>query len=191
MRAAFRPAITTSARASRPDRRHREKVRPRGRRRRLWPHSSCLCLRDRRPARHLRRQVRHAVTAIDLKLDPATRDVIGANADNTIVRIGAYPKDAEQTRCSRLTTRSPLPSPTAARHGHGDAVAGAEHDDRRERARRYRRRRAAAATRAEANGGAAIALTNPGGIPRRHHQEGRRRGELCTCSQSSRSAINW
>src|ERR1700726_4570077 len=37
------------------------------------------------------------VTAIDLTLDPATRDVISAKADNVIVRIGAYAKDPEQT----------------------------------------------------------------------------------------------
>ena len=37
------------------------------------------------------------VTAIDLKLDPATRDVISAKADNTIVRIATLARDAEQT----------------------------------------------------------------------------------------------
>ena len=37
------------------------------------------------------------VTAIDLKLDPATRDIISARADNTIVRTATLAKDAEQT----------------------------------------------------------------------------------------------
>src|SRR6202049_1679285 len=37
------------------------------------------------------------VTAIDLKLDRTTRDVISAKADNVIVRIGALAKDTEQT----------------------------------------------------------------------------------------------
>jgi len=37
------------------------------------------------------------VTAIDLKLDPATRDVVSASADNVIVRTGAYASDPEQT----------------------------------------------------------------------------------------------
>src|SRR6185295_5677912 len=37
------------------------------------------------------------VTAIDLKLDPVTRDVISARADNTIVRTATLAKDAEQT----------------------------------------------------------------------------------------------
>src|SRR4030088_700427 len=37
------------------------------------------------------------VTTIDLKLDPATRDVVSAKADNVIVRTGAYARDPEQT----------------------------------------------------------------------------------------------
>src|SRR5207302_6287175 len=37
------------------------------------------------------------VTTIDLKLDPATRDVVSATADNVIVRTGVYAKDPEQT----------------------------------------------------------------------------------------------
>src|SRR5882724_431615 len=37
------------------------------------------------------------ITAVDLKLDPVTRDVISASADNRIVRIATYAKDAGQT----------------------------------------------------------------------------------------------
>src|SRR5882762_520533 len=37
------------------------------------------------------------VTTIDLKLDPTTRDVVSAKADNVIVRTGTYVKDPEQT----------------------------------------------------------------------------------------------
>src|SRR3954466_6580064 len=37
------------------------------------------------------------VTSIDLKLDPATRDVISASADNVVVRTAVYTKDPEQT----------------------------------------------------------------------------------------------
>ena len=37
------------------------------------------------------------VTAIDLKLDPVTRDIISAKADNTIVRTATLAKNAEQT----------------------------------------------------------------------------------------------
>jgi len=45
------------------------------------------------------------VTAIDLKLDRTTRDVLSARADNVIVRIGAYARDPEQT-----ASRAPLPT---------------------------------------------------------------------------------
>src|SRR5580704_16326512 len=37
------------------------------------------------------------VTSIDLKLDPATHDVVSAKADNIIVRSNTLPKDPEQT----------------------------------------------------------------------------------------------
>jgi len=105
------------------------------------------------------------VTAIDLKLDPTTRDVISARAENTIVRIGAYPKDAAQTtlleaydkvaapiadrRAGSVTaTLSRMPNMTTGESVLGDIVADAQ----------------LTATRAEANGSAVIALTNPGGI---------------------------
>jgi 5'-nucleotidase len=105
------------------------------------------------------------VTAIDLKLDPATHDVISAKADNTIVRIGAYPKDAEQTALlaaydrvaapiadrragSVAQTLSRVPNMSTGESVLGDVVADAQ----------------LAATRAEADGGAVAAFTNPGGI---------------------------
>src|SRR6478736_9080387 len=37
------------------------------------------------------------VTTIDVRLDPATRDIISARADNVIVRTNAYARDPEQT----------------------------------------------------------------------------------------------
>jgi 5'-nucleotidase len=104
------------------------------------------------------------VTAIDLKLDRTTRDIIGAKADNVIVRTGAYAKDPEQT--ALLESYDKLAAPLANRRAGavtealshapnhagesklGDLVADAQ----------------LAATQAEANGGAVIAFTNPGGI---------------------------
>jgi 5'-nucleotidase len=104
------------------------------------------------------------VTAIDLKLDPATRDVVGARADNVIVRTAAFAPDPEQT--ALLATYDRLAAPIANRPAGtitetlsrtpneagesvlGDIVADAQ----------------LAATRAEANGGAVIAFTNPGGV---------------------------
>jgi 5'-nucleotidase len=105
------------------------------------------------------------VTAIDLKLDPATHDVISAKADNTIVRIGAFPKDAEQTallaaydkvaapianrRAGSVTeTLSRTPNMTTGESVLGDVVADAQ----------------LTATRNQADGGAVVAFTNPGGI---------------------------
>jgi 5'-nucleotidase len=104
------------------------------------------------------------VTAIDLKLDPQSRDVISAKADNKIVRIGALPKDPEQT--ALIAEYEKLAAPIANRRAGtvaetlsrvpnaagesalGDLIADAQ----------------LAATRDEANGGAVIAFTNPGGI---------------------------
>ena len=104
------------------------------------------------------------VTAIDLKLDPTTRDIISAKAENNIVRIGALPKDPEQTaliaeyeklaapkanrRAGTVTaTLSRVPN-AAGESALGDVIADAQ----------------LAATREEANGAAVMAFTNPGGI---------------------------
>jgi 5'-nucleotidase len=104
------------------------------------------------------------VTAIDVKLDPATRDVVSAKADNTIVRIAQYPKDAQQTALleafdkfaspiasrpagSVAATLSRVPN-AAGESALGDIIADAQ----------------LAATASEKNGGAVIAFTNPGGI---------------------------
>ncbi len=118
------------------------------------------------------------VTAIDLKLDPATRDVISAKADNVIVRTGAYAKDPEQT--ALLTSYDKVAAPIAARRAGsveatlshlpgpagesplGDIIADAQ----------------LAATQAPANGGAVMAFTNPGGIRNDITQERGRRGQL-------------
>jgi 5'-nucleotidase len=104
------------------------------------------------------------VTAIDLKLDPASRDVISARADNVIVRTAAYAGDPEQValiesyeklaapianrRAGSITqTLSRVPN-AAGESPLGDIIADAQ----------------LAATRADDGGGAVIALTNPGGI---------------------------
>ena len=104
------------------------------------------------------------VTTIDLKLDPATRDVLSARADNVIVRTGVYASDPEQTelleaydkvagpianRVAGSVTASLSRVPNDAGESVlGDLIADAQLD----------------ATRADDSGGAAIAFTNPGGI---------------------------
>ncbi|MGA7997773.1 MAG: bifunctional metallophosphatase/5'-nucleotidase, partial [Bradyrhizobium sp.] len=104
------------------------------------------------------------VTAIDLKLDPTTRDVISARADNVIVRTATLAKDPEQTALlaaydkvaapmadraagSITETLSRVPN-DAGESALGDIIADAQ----------------LAATSSEADGAAVIAFTNPGGI---------------------------
>jgi 5'-nucleotidase len=104
------------------------------------------------------------VTAIDLKLDPATRDVISAKADNVIVRTGTYASDPPQT--ALLEAYDKVAAPIANRQAGsivetlsrtpneagesplGDIIADAQ----------------LAATSAAASGGAVVAFTNPGGV---------------------------
>jgi 5'-nucleotidase len=104
------------------------------------------------------------VTAIDLKLDPVTRDVISAKADNVIVRTSTYASDPEQTallesydrlaapiadRRAGLITETLSRTPNeAGESALGDTIADAQ----------------LAATVKDANGAAVIAFTNPGGI---------------------------
>jgi 5'-nucleotidase len=104
------------------------------------------------------------VTAIDLKLDRTSRDVISARAENVIVRTGAYGKDPDQTALLQSYDRFAAPlanrpagsitetlsnRPNAAGESAlGDIIADAQ----------------LAATQASDKGGAVIAFTNPGGI---------------------------
>jgi 5'-nucleotidase len=104
------------------------------------------------------------VTAIDLKLDRTTKKIIGAKANNVIVRSNFYPKDPEQT--ALILSYDKVAAPIGDRRAGsikeplsrvpndagesvlGDIIADAQ----------------LAATSAAAKGGAVIALTNPGGI---------------------------
>ena len=104
------------------------------------------------------------VTSIDLKLDPVTRDVVSASANNRIVRTADFAPDPQQT--ALLGAYDKLAAPIANRRAGsitdalsrvpnasgesalGDLIADAQ----------------LAASSAAADGGADIALTNPGGI---------------------------
>ncbi|MBB1091857.1 5'-nucleotidase C-terminal domain-containing protein [Rhodopseudomonas palustris] len=104
------------------------------------------------------------VTAIDLVLDPKTRDIVRAKADNVIVHTATLAKDPAQT--ALIETYDRLAGPIAARPAGaitaalsrvpnaagesplGDLVADAH----------------LAATSDRETGGAAIAITNPGGL---------------------------
>ena len=104
------------------------------------------------------------VTTIDLKLDPASHDVISAKADNVIVRTATLARDAEQT--ALIDSYEKLSGPIANRPAGavtqtlsrlpndagesvlGDIIADAQLD----------------ATKAADKGNAVIAFTNPGGV---------------------------
>jgi 5'-nucleotidase len=104
------------------------------------------------------------VTAIDLKLDRTTRDIVSAKADNVIVRTGAYAGDTDQAALLASYDRVAAPlanrpaGAIAATLSHrpnragesvlGDIIADAQ----------------LAATQTAATGSAVIAFTNPGGI---------------------------
>ncbi|WP_407192825.1 bifunctional metallophosphatase/5'-nucleotidase [Bradyrhizobium sp. STM 3566] len=104
------------------------------------------------------------VTAIDLKLDPTTRDIVGARAENVIVANASLAKDPEQTalidaydKLSAPIANRPAGSATqtlsrvpneAGESALGDIIADAQ----------------LLATRDAKDGSAVIALTNPGGI---------------------------
>ncbi|MDA9523847.1 5'-nucleotidase [Bradyrhizobium sp. CCBAU 11434] len=104
------------------------------------------------------------VTAIDLKLDPATRDIVSAKAENVIVANASLARDPEQTalidaydKLSAPIANRPAGSVTqtlsrvpneAGESALGDIIADAQ----------------LAATKDAKDGSAVIALTNPGGI---------------------------
>ncbi|RZM91802.1 bifunctional metallophosphatase/5'-nucleotidase [Bradyrhizobium genosp. SA-3] len=104
------------------------------------------------------------VAAIDLKLDPASRDIVSARAENVIVANTSLAKDPEQTalieaydKLSAPIANRPAGSVTqtlsripneAGESALGDVIADAQ----------------LLATRDTKAGGAVIALTNPGGI---------------------------
>jgi len=104
------------------------------------------------------------VTTIDLKLDPASRDIIAARGENHIVRSETIARNPEQTaliasyeklsapianRPAGSITETLSRAPDAAGESPlGNVIADAQ----------------LAATRGEKGGGADIAFTNPGGI---------------------------
>ena len=104
------------------------------------------------------------VTAIDVKLDARSHDIVSAKADNVIVRSGRLAKDPEQT--ALIAAYDKLAAPIASRLAGsvtaplsrvpndagesplGDIIADAQ----------------LAATSAAEKGGAVAAFTNPGGL---------------------------
>ena len=119
------------------------------------------------------------VTAIDVKLDPATRDIVSAKADNTIVRIATLSPRTRTDRADRSLRqgRSSHRQPPGG-IGHGNAVARAQHG-RREPARRHHRGRATRRDQRDDERRRGDRLHQSRRRPHRHHAQGRRRGDLC------------
>src|SRR5882757_6450316 len=104
------------------------------------------------------------VTAVDLKLDPATRDVVSAKADNIIVRTSVYAKDPEQTALLASYDKVAAPIANRAAGSVTDALSRTPNDAGESPLGDIIADAQLAATSAETDGGAVIAVTNPGGI---------------------------
>src|SRR5467141_1011488 len=104
------------------------------------------------------------VTSIDLKLDPATRDVVSAKADNIIVRTSVYAKDPEQTALLASYDKVAAPIANRAAGSVTDTLSRTPNDAGESPLGDIIADAQLAATSAETDGGAVIAVTNPGGI---------------------------
>jgi 5'-nucleotidase len=103
------------------------------------------------------------VTAIDVKLDSVTHDIISAKADNSIVRT-TLARDAEQT--ALLEAYDKLAAPIANRPAGSvtETLSRAPNNAGESRLGDIIADAQLAATSAVPNGGAVIAFTNPGGV---------------------------
>jgi 5'-nucleotidase len=104
------------------------------------------------------------VTAIDLALDPGTRDVVSARADNVIVRTAVYPKDAAQTALLAAYDKLAAPIANRAAGSVTETLSGVPNEAGESALGDVIADAQLAATRAEDNGAAVVAFTNPGGI---------------------------
>ena len=104
------------------------------------------------------------VTAIDLKLDPMTRDVISARADNFIVRTATLAKDPEQTALLAAYERVAAPMANRAAGSITETLSRVPNDAGESALGDIIADAQLAATSSDADGGAVIAFTNPGGI---------------------------
>jgi 5'-nucleotidase len=104
------------------------------------------------------------VTAIDLKLDPATRDIVSAKADNLIVRTASYASDPEQT--ALLESYEKLAAPIANRRAGSvtETLSRTPNDAGESALGDIITDAQLAATNSAANGAAVVAFTNPGGV---------------------------
>jgi 5'-nucleotidase len=100
------------------------------------------------------------VTTIDLKLDPSTRHIVSAKADNLIVRTASYASDPEQT--ALLESYEKLAAPIANRRA--GSVAETLSRTPNEAGESALGDIIADAQLAATSGAAVMAFTNPGGV---------------------------
>ena len=118
------------------------------------------------------------VTAIDIKLDPVSRDVVSARASNNIVRTASYAKNPDQTVLLRILRQGGgADRQPSGRFDHRDAVARTQ-QCRREPARRYHRRRATRRDQPCCERRRGDRLHQPRRRAHRHRVQGGRRGDL-------------
>src|SRR3954453_9664262 len=104
------------------------------------------------------------VTAIDLKLDPATRDVASAKAENVLVANASLPRDPETTALIDAYDRLSAPIANRPAGSVTQTLARQPNEACDSQLGAVSRVGQPAATRDTKDGGAVVALTNPGGI---------------------------
>jgi 5'-nucleotidase len=103
------------------------------------------------------------VTAIDLKLDPNSRDIIAAKADNFIVR-ATLARDGGQTALLEAYDRFAAPIANRSAGSVTDTLSRTPNDAGESTLGDIIADAQLAATASENSGNAVVALTNPGGI---------------------------
>ena len=103
------------------------------------------------------------VTAIDLKLDPVTRDIISARAGNHIVRTADLAKDAGQTALLESYDRVAAPIANRPAGAVTETLSRTPNNAGRARSAISSPTRSSRRPRGR-SGGAVIAFTNPGGV---------------------------
>src|SRR5579863_10700508 len=104
------------------------------------------------------------VTAIDLKLDVKSHDVVSAKADNFIVRSGTLPKDPQQSELIAAYDRLAAPIANRRAGSVASALSRAPNDAGESSLGDVIADAQLAATATQTQGGAVMAFTNPGGL---------------------------
>ncbi|HLJ00406.1 MAG TPA: bifunctional metallophosphatase/5'-nucleotidase [Bradyrhizobium sp.] len=104
------------------------------------------------------------VTAIDVKLDGKSHDIISAKADNVIVRNTTLPKDPQQSELIAAYDRLAAPIANRRAGSVASALSRAPNDAGESSLGDVIADAQLAATATQTQGGAVMAFTNPGGL---------------------------